>query len=168
MPESADIEPKKSEFTYTLAQVAHILAPAVLRPGEDIRAAIDKVRKRVEYAVQKGELQVDGIPGMRFYCLPLVVAWATEKWPGNFLELPANHEKTAKSAFGIGDQLIGDTYPGDLDRSHEALKKAYGQIEELIAGLKAAYAEIDRLAPLADRYLQNREKNRQSAKTPRK
>lgn len=164
---SSDQEPKKGEFTHTLTQVANVLAPAVRQPGEELRAAIDKVRKRVEYAVEMGDLQAQGALGMRFYCLPLVIAWAREKWPGNFLGLPAEHEKTAKSAFGIGDQLGSNTYPGDLDRSHDALKLAYGQIKELAKALKAAYAEIDRLEPLAAKYENIREKNRQSAQRPR-
>lgn len=168
MSESADHTPEKGEFTHSLDQVAHILAPAVLRPGEELRAAIDKVRKRVEYAVEKGELGTEGIPGMRFYCLPQVIAWARRKWPGNFLGITAEHEAAGKSPVRLGDQCNPYTYPGDLDRSHDALKKAYGQINELSAALRAAYVEIDRLAPLAERYLQIRDKNRQSAKTPRK
>lgn len=167
MPESTDPEPKKSEFTYTLAQVAHILAPAVLRPGEDIRAAIDKVRKRVVYATEKGELQTWGVPRMQFYSLPILIAWARKKWPGKLNRFPARQEVEVKEAIGLGDQLTSFSYPGDLDRSHDLLKKAYGQIKELTASLKAAYAEIDRLEPLAEKYEQIREKNRKSAKLPR-
>jgi hypothetical protein len=167
MPESIVPEPKKAEFTHTLDQVAHILAPAVIRPGEDIRAAIDKVRKRVVYATEKGELQTWGVPRMQFYSLPLVIAWARKKWPGKLNRFPARQEVEVKEAVGLGDRLISFSYPGDLDRSHEQLKKAYKQINDLTAALKAAYAEIDRLEPLAERYEQIREKNRKSAKLPR-
>lgn len=37
MSESSEAESESRDFTYTLAQVAHVLAPAVLRPGEDIQ-----------------------------------------------------------------------------------------------------------------------------------
>jgi hypothetical protein len=167
MPEFIEHESEKSEFTHTLDQVAHILAPVVLRSGEELRAVIDKVRKRVEYAVERGDLRTEGVPGMRFYCLPQVIAWARRKWPGKFPELTAEHEAKVQSRVGIGDRLGSCTYPADLDRSHDALKKAYGQIKELTVALKAAYAEIDLLRPLAEKYEQNREKNRKSAKLPR-
>jgi hypothetical protein len=167
MSEPSDTEPKKGDFTYTLAQVAHLLAPAVLRPGEDIRAAIDKVRKRVLYATEKGELQTWGVPGMRFYSLPLVIAWGRKKWPGKLNMFPARQEVEVIEGIGLGDQLVSFSYPGDLDRSHEQLKKAYKQINDLAAALKAAYAEIDRLEPLAEKYEMIREKNRISAKLPR-
>lgn len=167
MPSSNDGAANRPQFTHTLTQVANILAPAVRQPGEELRAAIDKVRKRVEYAVETGELQTQGVSQARCYCLPLVIAWAREKWPGNFLALPAEHDKKAKSGVGFGDQLGSNTYPGDLDWSHDALKQAYGQIKELGAALKAAYAEIDRLEPLAAKYENIREKNRQSAQRPR-
>jgi len=167
MSESSDRDAESQVFTLTLSQVAHILAPAVLRPGEDIRAAIDKVRKRVAYATEKGELQTWGVPGAQFYCLPLVIAWARKKWPGKLNRFPARQEVEVKEAIGLGDRLISFSYPGDLDRSHEQLKKAYKQINDLTAALKAAYAEIDRLEPLAERYEQIREKNRKSAKLPR-
>jgi hypothetical protein len=77
-------------------------------------------------------------------------------------------EVEVKEAIGLGDQLVSFTYPGDLDRSHEQLKMAYKQINALAdRALKAAYAEIDRLEPLAEKYEQIREKNRKSAKLPR-
>jgi hypothetical protein len=167
MSESSEAESESRDFTYTLAQVAHVLAPAVLRPGEDIRAAIDKARKRVMYATEKGELQTWGVPGAHFYSLPLVIAWARQKWPGKLDMFSARQKVEVKEAIGLGDQLVSFTYPGDLDRSHEQLKKAYKQINDLAAALKAAYAEIDRLEPLAEKYEMIREKNRISAKLPR-
>ena len=167
MPKVPDPASEQGEFVLTLSQVAHTLAPAVLRPGEEIRAAVDKVRKRVVYATEQGELQASGAPGMQFYSLPLVIAWARKKWQGKLNGFPARQEVEVKEAIGLGDQLLSFSYPGDLDRSHEQLKKAYKQINDLAAALNAAYAEIDRLEPLAEKYEQIREKNRRSAKLPR-
>ena len=132
-----------------------------------MRATIDKVRKRLAYAVEKGELQVEGAPRAPRYALPLVVAWARRKWPGQFLGSTAEHTAEGQSNLNFADALHHDVFPGDLRRSHEELRKAYVQIRQLVAELTAALAEIDRLKPLAEKYEQIREKNRQSAKRPR-
>ncbi len=167
MPESAERESEKREFTHTLSQVADILAQKVRQPGEELRAAIDKVRKRVEYAVKKGGLDAQVVAGKRLYCMPLVLAWASRKWPANFPTVALRQEGTARGAFGFTGAGSGSTYPGDLKESHAALRAADIRIYELSEALKSVKLEIDRLRPLAEKYQEICKKNRKSAKRSR-
>ncbi len=52
-------------FGITLSEAAHFLALPVQEPGEAIRATIDKIRKRMTYAVEKGKLDCEVISGTR-------------------------------------------------------------------------------------------------------
>jgi len=167
MSGSSESEAKKNEFTKTLVQVANILAPAVRNPEEELRAAIDKVRKRVEYAVKKGDLDAQVIAGKRLYCMPLVLAWASRKWPANFPRVTTRQEGTASGALGFTGGGSGFTYPGDLKESHAALRAAHIRIYELSEALKSGQLEIDRLKPLAEKYEEICKKNRKSAKRSR-
>ncbi len=167
MPESTERGSEKREFTHTLSQVADFLVPKIRRPGEGLRAVIDKVRKRVEYAAKNGDLEAQVIAGKRLYCLPLVLAWASRKWPANFPGVTTRQEGTASGAMGFTGGGSGFTYPGDLKESHAALRVAHMRIYELTEALKSAQLEIDRLRPLAEKYEEICEKNRKSAKRSR-
>jgi hypothetical protein len=163
---SSTAAPDPQEEHLPIAHMAMLIAPRVQLPGESIRATVDKVRKRLAYAVASGELQTTGADPAFFYA-PAVVAWGRSKWPGKLLDLPAHQTAKLSDGLVLGEKRIGHAIPGDLTSCQVALGQALKQIDALCAHLQDLSAEIERLRPLANKYEQTCEKNRQSAKLPR-
>lgn len=155
----------------TIQELVELLAPRVKAPGDSLRQAKDKVRKRLLYSHRSGELvrfeaQERGDDG-RFW-LGCIVAWGREKWPGKLTDLPARHNATVEERFRSASSAFGDVVPTDLPQCREALRACQAQVRLLEAKLAEHQREIGRLKQLADRYESNRAKNRESARKPRK
>lgn len=144
-----------------------VIAYRVQPHGEELRTTVDKVRKRLMYAVDHHELHLAGPPGLQLFFVPQVLAWARSKWPEAFADIPIAHEAAANSSFTMGDASQACLIPGDPAKCQEALMDAHRTIHRLERELAALQKEADRLRPLAERYEQNRQKNRDSAKLPR-
>lgn len=157
----------EGQVFYPLAQMAMLIALRVRPPGEDGRATIDKIRKRLRYAVKIGEVHPMLSESGLFY-VPEVIAWAQRKWPDKLCDLVGEHAASAHSNLLVHDKVQHTSIPADLPSCQDALEDAQQLIHKLRADIASAHAEIARLRPLADKYEQNREKNRQSAKLPRK
>lgn len=155
-----------------LADLAKMIAERVNPPGETIRTTIDKVRKRMLYAVKIGALHAS--PPSLFY-VPQVEAWAKGKWPSEFSDIPRYELIEVADRLVASARIDAQIIPGDLDRCRQELRNAFRKIEEandlndhLQKQLKAAQDEIDLLRPLAERYEYIRKRNRMAASRPRK
>lgn len=153
------------QLFHPLAEMALLIALRIQPVGEPLRTTVDKVRKRLVYATENGDLQT-AAGGL--YFVPQTIAWAQRKWRGKFDGLPAEHSATITATAVFRDEAWGFVIPGDLPRCQDALRDAQRENQQLQAELKAARAEIERLEPIAQKYEQIREKNSRSAKLPRK
>jgi hypothetical protein len=166
MPDLPNGLPEGQQLFHPLAEMALLIALRI-RPenGEPMRTTIDKVRKRLVYATENGDLQV---ADAGLYFVPQVIAWSQKKWPGKFDDLPAEHSRAATATLVMRDQARAFVIPGDLPGCQEALEDAHRKNRQLQTELNAAHAEIERLEPIAYKYEQIRQKNTRSAKLPRK
>lgn len=165
MPESPDELPEEPQLFLPLAKIALLIAVRIRPAGEPMRATIDKVRKRLIYATDHGDLQT---VHAGLYFVPQAIAWSQKKWPAKFDDLPAEHSATATATAVFRDEVRAFVIPGDLPGCQKALENAQRENHQLRTELKAAQAEIDRLDPIAEKYEQIRKKNTRSAKLPRK
>lgn len=165
MPEPSDKAATAKKLTRTLTELAALFVPRIRPFGEDAGSTTDKFRKRVRYAVRRGDLET---AGPDIYYLPHVVAWARKKWPGKVDDLLAEQTTTTSTSLGVGDNMLMSVVPGDLPRCQQALQDAQRDIYALQAELKSAHAKIARLTPLAERYAEICQGNRESARLARK
>jgi hypothetical protein len=163
-----DDTPSGDKPFYALQEIATLIAIRVQPPGEELRTTLDKVRKRLIYALRKDELHLMTIGPLELFFGPQVFAWSRRKWPEAFGDIPITHDAKAKSGMKVGVTARTFVYPGKIDDCHKVLRSTYDELDLLEQELRLAELEIARLKPLADRYEENREKNRQSAKKPRK
>lgn len=162
----AELPPGHKPF-YDLREMAFLIALRVNPEGEAMRTTIDKVRKRLVYAVKQDELHAVGPPALQLFLAAQVFAWARKKWPETFGDMPVVHSAEAEEVVRFGDDAQPDVIPGDLTKCQEALRIAQTEIHRLQRDLEKAEREIDRLQPLAERYEEIRLKNQSSAKRPR-
>jgi hypothetical protein len=163
-----DDTPAAGKPFYALHEIATLISIRVQPPGEELRTTLDKVRKRLIYALRKDELQLMTIGPLELFFGAQVFAWARKKWPEAFGDIPITHDAKAESSLKIGVTARTFVYPGKLEDCHKLLRSTYDEVDLLEHELRLAELEIARLKPLAERYEQNREKNRRSAKKPRK
>ena len=164
MSDSAQLPP--GQPFYPLNDMALLLALRVQKPGEDLRPTVDKVRKRLLYAVAKDELHVTG--PLQFFLAAQVFAWARKKWPGTFSDIAVKHDAHASDTLNLDARIKNWHYPGDLGECHKLLRSLYDDLELLEEELASATREIRQLRPLAEKYEEIRRRNRRSAKLPRK
>ncbi|MFT3806705.1 hypothetical protein [Arenimonas sp.] len=173
LDESVDTPHDETTLIKPLAELALWIAERVKPPGEPIRKTIDKVRKRIAHAVKIGALH-PAPKSLTFY-VPEVEAWAKNKWPSEFSDVPRVEIIRIVERLAISVSADMRLVPGDLDRCKQELKNAFQKIDEaedlnkhLMKELKAAREEVDRLRPLAERYENIRRKNRLAASRPRR
>lgn len=174
-PVEEGVEQPQSEANLIrpIADVARMIAEKVKQPGESMRTAIDKVRHRMVYAATRGML--NRAPNSWSFYVPEVEAWAKNKWPREFSDVPRFEIIRVVERLALSVSADSQLVPGDLDRCKQELRTAFRRIEELEdlnrhleKELKSTREEIDRLRPLAQRYENIRHKNRLAASKPRK
>lgn len=152
----------------TLTEISTLLALSIRPDGESQRITTDKVRKRLRYAVENGSLHFIGNGELQLFFAAEVFAWARQRWPEAFGDIRVRHEANTSDAMKIRDSASARVLPGNLENCHELLRNTYSEIDLLKEELVWAEKEIARLRPLAERYEENRQKNRRAAKRPRK
>lgn len=167
MNESAELPTGQKPF-HRLQEIALLLALRIQPEGEELRTTVDKMRKRLLYAVDNDYLHVMEIGELQLFFAAEVFAWARRKWPEAFEDIQIKHEAKASDGLKFGALARAWTLPGNLDKCHESLQSIYGEVELLKEELASAEKEIARLRPLAEQYEENCEKNRRAAKRPRK
>ncbi|GAB3366252.1 hypothetical protein GCM10027431_07950 [Lysobacter rhizosphaerae] len=151
--------------SYSLAELARLLAPLVKEPGESMRNAVDKVRKRLEYAVEHGQLQqLDA----GVFSTAQIIPWARKKWPKALGAIPVRQDVDLEAGLAVRDTPTPDVIPGDIDLRREAFMTFFKAIGRLERELAAASAEAEQLRPAAEKYEELRKKLKASAKRPRK
>lgn len=158
---------KKSD----LDRAVDFLVSHARNPHDSLRQAQDKVRKRLCYAMEKGDVLPEPLmieTNGEFSPSMELVVWARAKYPSNFAQFKA---ATTGNIKGVFEPMIGriSSYqvPGNLAECQEALREANASLCALGEQLEAALAEIERLRPLEAKYNHIRETNRLNAKKPR-
>lgn len=152
---------------YSILQIVDFLALELGVSGADARSARDKIRKQLVYAIEQGHLECTGPPQAKQLSMPQVRRWARDKWPEELNHLNVRRQIEAVASAVLSVHADVHYYPGNLETCHKELRAAYARNEKLAGELAAAQAEITHLRPLAEKYEQNRETNRTSAKKPR-
>lgn len=124
-----------------------LIANRVKRPGESLRAASDKVRKRIDYAIRNGPLPRPDASGFVFGQL---IAWAVglHGWRQALAGLPAIND--SQSNLVIPMQTSSGrvlSLPTSLEACHAALVAADALIAELECRNAEIEAEVRRLQP---------------------
>lgn len=166
MTETAKPSPFQKD-SYTFREIAKLLAERVRPAGELPRATVDKVRKRLDYALNHGELKW-AVPSQQLLRTQDVLIWAREKWPDEFQGIPVRQDIDVGDTVGLQDVARALLLPGDINKCHEALLAANRLIFQLRFALVTSQREIAVLRPLAEKYEEIRKKNQESAKRPRK
>ena len=139
------------EPSYSLGELAKLIAAQIQPRGEPLRTTVDKVQKRLKYAIHSGELQVLD-SGSQLLSTAQVLPWARKKWPEFFKGVPVRHEIDVQSGFRASASSDEDLLPGDLQQRREALMKAFQTISQLRQDLAKATEEAERLRPKAEKY----------------
>jgi hypothetical protein len=166
---SASKQELSAHSLLSFAEVVELVAPRVRESRDSLRQAKDKVGQRLRYAIRQRVVKASQ-PGGRSYELGTIVAWARHKWPGKVNDLPMV-AITATAHIRLEDATAsarGYTVHRDIELCVKALNEALDRNAKLEAELTAAKQEIEKLRPLANRYLKNRQKNRESARRPRR
>ena len=166
MNESAKPSPFEKD-TYSFREMAKLLAERVRPDGESPRATVDKVRKRLDYALDHGELKW-ALPSQQLLATQEVLVWARRKWPNEFGGIPIRQDVTVNENIALQGRPEALTLPGDLNDCHQDLLAANRLISLLRLTLAMSHREVARLRPAAEKYEEIRKKNQKSAKRPRK
>lgn len=166
MTDEAELPAGVQQF-YPIREMSRLIALRVKLSGEEMRTTVDKVRKRLVYAVDHGELHLVGPPALQLYFVPQVLAWARKKWPEAFADIRVKSEAVAQSHLEMRGELHDNYIPADPEKRGELLREAYQTIDRLERDLTDAKRELERLRPLAENYEQICKKNQHSAKGPR-
>lgn len=134
---NVDMSPPK---LLSRAEAARRIATWEIRPGEARRKAENRVRKRISYAVLKGELTLQA--GSLFLVRELC-PWAEAKWPEQYDEAVLTGIPTPRArSLSVGASAVLMPPEG---REQEALDAAYARIAELEAKLAEVQAELEAL-----------------------
>lgn len=125
---------------FTLAEATRRIATCCINPGDTTRQTEDRVRKRIRYAVDTGELRC--LPGNRFEVKALL-KWASDKWPTEFDDSVLTGIPTPRPR-SLSTGLSAILFPPD-DRIEDALAEAYERIAELEAENAALRQELEAL-----------------------
>jgi hypothetical protein len=142
-----------------------LITERVRDPADTMRQARDKVRKRILYAAERGELAGGPTGG---FDVRAVAAWARVKWPGVLVGLQADYEDVTANQANLSDRAEAIVIPKSLERCQRLLAEAEAEIGRLQSELARVNAENFNLRPAAERMQQIRDKNRAAAKRPRK
>ena len=134
--------------------------------GEGMRHATrDRVSKRVNYAIQNGQLVFEE-EKIKF---GLLMAWARDKkkWSKALSQYPRIVEMdfTENACISAANDFL--KLPDNLETCREALNKEHQEKVQLTEDLRQAQKEIDHLRPKAERYDIICENSRKSARKRR-
>ena len=135
--------------------------------AHDRRATRDKVRKRVRYGLGDGSLPRVDLATTDVDRNALII-WCRTKWPGKFVDIPVRYEDQIQENVSLRDGTDAIAYPSDVASCHALLRQNRMLLQLLAAKCRAQEQIILDLSPDAQKYRQMREKNRESAKKPRR
>lgn len=147
-------------------QAVDLLLGQIGPPSSEVREVKDKVRKRIVYALVKGHLR-HANAGREGLDRNELLVWARRKWPGKIKE-PVVQFVANSETLNLSGCAGAETYPSTIDACHELLRAARKMIRDLDLRDMVLMGEVARLRPLAEKYADICEANRQSAIRPRK
>jgi len=149
-----------------LTDVVALIAERIQDRGERPRAAKDKVRKRIKYDVEHGNLECES-DGM--FVASNLGQWARILWPGKFDDIPV----IAMSAGAItsGSDTcsgIGIATPMTLKACHAVITEQVRRILALETQIRGLEKALSDLRPDAEKWRERCRKNRANAAKRRK
>lgn len=135
-------------------------------PASEVREVKDKIRKRIVYALVKGQLR-HANAGQEGLERNELLVWAKRKWPGKIKE-PVVQFVAMHETLNLSGSAGAETYPSTIDACHDLLRDARKMIRNLDVRTMVLMREVARLRPMAEKYEDICEANRQSASMPRK
>jgi hypothetical protein len=133
------------------------IAERIGRPDETEKESANRVSHLVGYALKQGHLATQPNGG---FILGEVVAWARDKWPGRFTDLPAVVSDDVLDGIVCRDFMDMVVLPATLEKCHAQINQQHHQIAELSDALQAAKTEFERLRADAMKWWDLCEKNR--------
>lgn len=133
------------------------IAKRVCRPDETEKDSANRVSHLIGYALMQGRLATQPKGGL---ILGEVVAWARDKWPGRFTDLPALILGSTHDGIVCRDFVDAVVLPATLEKCHALIDQQHHRIGELEEALRVATNEIECLRPDAERWRALCEKNR--------
>lgn len=133
------------------------IAKRVGRSDETEKESANRVSHLLGYALKQGHIAAQPDGG---FLLGVVVAWAREKWPGKFTDLPAMISESLHDGIVCRDFMDMVVLPPTLDKCHALIDQQHHRIGELEEALRAATNEIARLRPEAENWRALCEKNK--------
>jgi hypothetical protein len=131
----------------TIAEAVRLIASRDHRKSDDKRTAMDRARKRIKYAIKKGDLRPDKSNKLE---LKHIACWANDIWPGKFTDIPS------------------ESYPYSINLpiviTVTASQSVPQTIEECQKEIRALRKEIALLKPLAEKWKNFCEGNRRKRK----
>ncbi len=120
----------------SIEELCELIAPFVMKKGETPRLARDKVRKKIKYAIQCGQLEAikeNKFNGTLLIRLKDVIKWSERRYRGRQIGLPTLIEgRTAELRISTFKGVMSlDPIPNDLGECQLALGAALERIREL-------------------------------------
>lgn len=141
------------------------IAERTCLPEDRAREAKNRVSKRISYAVKQGKL-VESARG--FFVFGELAAWVRDTWPGLFNDWPCRMSADYGSSGMCSDIYDDVVLPGTIKRCHDVIGEMHDRINSLERSLKDAQFEIERIRPLAERWEEFCNGNKENAGKPRK
>jgi len=162
--------PNVAEFNgdryITKADAVAFLASRVKENDEEERDPRDRCRKLIADHIRRGLLATNA---GRLQVAELG-RWARERWPGRFDDMPARGVGRIGSARGYGrsGEVYGIGLSANLADCHQEIIRLVERERELKARVRELETTIAQLSPDAQRYRENKVKNQENARKPRR
>jgi hypothetical protein len=146
-----------------LKEVAALVAGRIGGKDEPYREVEDRVRKRINYAIEHGKLKRES-DGM--FIAKNFGQWARNVWPGKFDDLPII--ATAAGAITSGSDTCGIAIamPMTLEAAHAVITEQVRVIASLQTQIRELEKTVSHLRPDAELKARQRQTNRASALLP--
>jgi len=129
------------------------------------------MRFHIQSAVEHRQLAETSRGGTKQYVFGRLAAWAQDKWPRKYDDLPAIREvnagRMAGTLSGYRFKASGFQIPGTLVECQAQLQQAMLRITTLEQDVIVAREDADRLRPDAEKWRDYCATNRASARRPR-
>ena len=144
----------------TLEELVGLLAPKLPETNRSCAYVRDKVRKRLRYAIEHGELSSPSSDGR--YELGTIAAWAECQWPGKDFALPRTIVERVEDKGAANDLCAAHVAATSLDTANNALAST----AMAMAMLQSENTTLRSKATKYDRYVATCRKNAEQ-KRPR-
>jgi hypothetical protein len=130
------------------------------------------MRQHIKYAVANGELHETVRRGEQCYVFGRMAAWAQNKWPGRYDDLPSTRDENRGGmvATGPAGALVARgrlTTPTTLPECQQELDRIWQRVHMLADQLRLAREDADQLRSDAEAWQRHCAANRENARQSR-